>query len=179
MKFRKNKKFSYNAAYRGTEQQRKSTATFISFAKITAGSINSRGRILAPYSNLPANPDYANWKGGVNAGIMGGIGGAATIVLAKRFFFNATLISALGMGLAEYRLEKRNVFVSQPQVGGSLRLSIGYCGDRWMIRSSSIADYYTLGGNILEMSHQLLINTFTISYRLDKQPPPFGLSWFD
>lgn len=168
----KKKRFSYKAAYANTQRQLRSSLTFIWATNFYHQTISSDDNIIPSIVPQQFYIPYREIDRIRLTGVSMNPGFSGTIVLFKRFFFNATI--AWGPQLEWRELagrrggDRRELKLSVNN--GESRVSFGYNGDRLIFYSWTMNDFDNLRFNDLQMNRVMIQGGVTLGYRFAVKP---------
>ena len=160
------KRFSYNAAYRGTARQKKSAST----AMFSGGIHYTRAEsdtAFIPYQVRGSYGDYSQLCKLFQLHISGGVGASGTLVLFRSLFVNAFAMVGPVVQIKQYDLF--NTSGLNTRVGVNFfadgRCAIGLNLKNFMISNVTLINYRGTSLGRLDIGSTYISNSFSVGYR--------------
>lgn len=170
MHFSNHRKFSYGAAYRGNSLQKKSASSFVSYTAFNHNNLRADS-VFIPPAVRNRYDRFAQLNKLSNTYFSMGIGYSGTLVIAKVFFANLTLMAGPGLqyqrlGFADAESDSGNLNLL---LHGDLRTSIGFNFPHFYILSASVISFRSYNMDRMSLTSGHLLNQFTIGLRLNRR----------
>lgn len=163
--FTNHNKFSYNASYFGSFRQIKSAASWIINGNVYFSNVLSENALIPYYASDVFEKYAALNKIKVNGFSFGG-GGAANLVVFKRFFFNVTATLAAEPQWRTYGYTDGSVenpfYVS---LAVDARSAFGYNSKRFWIIITGVNDLTFNNNKSLNITGNFFTSTISLGYR--------------
>lgn len=173
MYFTRYKKFSFNAAYKNSERQKKSNYSPLFFANVYYNRLQSDSSFFSSDIRL-AYGDQGQINRWYSTALNAGAGISATAVIAKTFFINGTLMVGPNFQVIEKGFAGNKQLTPYFNVGlfANARFSIGLNFKQFFIYSAINYDFrYCVLSNI-NYAHSFFTNSVTIGYRFKTKIKP-------
>jgi hypothetical protein len=165
------RKFALGAAYANAKRQVRSKGSWL-----LIGNFYSL-RLTSDSSFIPnaLKKDYGNTWGNLHQmnvyAYSACFGGTYTLVLWKRFYFNFLASYGLESQFRHYYTNPENTYYWKIQPAGDWRVSLGYNGKRFFIRTSSQYDYNHYESDAMKFKMQFIAASFDFGYRFNFKAP--------